>query len=309
MNAETEMFLHDLYARCAGLEQAACLTLTAIHPDGDRPTPSRHVPLGNLGALDRAVRRLAEANTRSWGAYFGVALRKAGLGRWARGGKGDLVALPALFADLDDPDSAPLRLSSFDLPASCVVSSGHGYHAYWFLETPTTDFVAADRAIRGLANHLGGDPAVSMAHSMRLPGTLNTKPGRGNARCAIERYFPDRLYTLAEFRPFMIGPLMRWLPSPVAPRGRWSEHIPAPDASALQALTEAVLIQLEGRPRGNGFIAARCPLPHQVDRPGGHFSYDPHSGWGRCFGKHGRFSPAELCRLLGVQMAPVRNIA
>ncbi len=39
------------------------------------------------------------------------------------------------------------------------------------------------------------------------------------------------------------------------------------------------------------------------------FSYDPHSGWGRCFGKHGRFSPAELCRLLGVQMAPVRNIA
>ncbi len=39
------------------------------------------------------------------------------------------------------------------------------------------------------------------------------------------------------------------------------------------------------------------------------FSYDPHSGWGRCFGKHGRFSPAELCRLLGVQMAPIRNIA
>ncbi len=307
MHAETEMFLRDLFDRCAGLDLSACLTLTAIHPDGDRPTPSRHVPLGNLGALDRAVRRLAEANTRGWGAYFGVALRKTGLGRWARGGKGDLVALPALFADLDDPDSAPLRLGWFALPASCVVHSGHGYHVYWFLKTPTADFAAADRALRGLANHLGGDPAVSVAHSMRLPGTLNTKPVRGNARCAIERYFPDRLYTLAEFRPFMLRPIMRWLP-PLVSHGKRSEPVSVPN-EALQALTEAVLIQLEGRPRGNGFIAARCPLAHQVDRPGGHFSYDPHSGWGHCFGKHGRFTPAELRRLLGVQMASVHNVA
>ncbi len=307
VNAETEMFLRDMYGRCAGLEQPAYLTLTAIHPDGDRPTPSRHVPLGNPWALDRALGRLTEANAQSWGAYFGVALRKAGLGRWARGGKGDLVTLPALFADLDDPDSAPLRLGWFDLPASCVVHSGHGYHVYWFLEPPTTDFAAADRAIRGLAHHLGGDPAVSIAHSMRLPGTLNTKPGRGNVRCAIERYFPDRLYSLTEFRRFMYMPVVHYLP--LASRGRWSEPTSAPDAAALQELTEAVLVQLEGRPRGNGFIAARCPLPHQVDRPGGHFSYDPHSGWGRCFGKHGRFSPSELCRLLGVRAVSVQSIA
>ncbi len=67
-----------------------------------------------------------------------------------------------------------------------------------------------------------------------------------------------------------------------------------------QALTEAVLHQLDGRWRSTGYIGALCPFPHQRDRPGMHFSYHPESGWGHCFGKHGKISPAELCKALGV---------
>ena len=73
MNTETIIFMHDLFARCPA--EPVFLTLTAIHPDGDRPTPSRHVRLGDTFALDRAMVRLRKANEQGWGAYIGVAPR------------------------------------------------------------------------------------------------------------------------------------------------------------------------------------------------------------------------------------------
>src|SRR5689334_13752496 len=155
MNTETETFIQTLFARCPVMTPAY-ITLSAIHPDGDRPTPSRHVPLGNSSALERAVNSLMQANSRGWGAYVGVATRLRNLGRWSRGGKSELGLLPALFVDIDDPDNALLRLGWFDLPASMILHSGHGYHAFWLLEVPTTDFQTADKAIHGLAKHLGG---------------------------------------------------------------------------------------------------------------------------------------------------------
>jgi hypothetical protein len=115
VNTEMGTFLRDLFARCQPGWPVTFLTLSAIHPDGDRPTPSRHVPLGDQVALDRAVEQLAEANRHGWGAYIGIATRQRDLGRWSRGGKSDLVVLPALFADLDEPDEALIRLGWFIL--------------------------------------------------------------------------------------------------------------------------------------------------------------------------------------------------
>src|SRR5215510_8534135 len=169
MNAETETFIHDLFARCRTESQPLFLTFTAIHPDGDKPTPSRHVPLGNAVALQFALTRLRKANERGWGAYVGIAPRKKDLGRWARGGKGDLVCLPALFVDIDEPVLALPNLGWFDLPASCILHSGRGYHAYWFLDPPTADFLQADKLLRGLAQRLNGDNILTVVQSMRLP--------------------------------------------------------------------------------------------------------------------------------------------
>jgi len=67
MNSETATFIGDLFARCPLGEKFAFLILTAIHPDDDRPTPSRHVPLGDSVRLEHAVGQLLLANQQGWG--------------------------------------------------------------------------------------------------------------------------------------------------------------------------------------------------------------------------------------------------
>ncbi len=298
MNPELETFLNDLFGRCSPELQSAFLTFTAIHPDGDRPTPSRHVMLSDTRGVERMVVRLMSANQQGWGAYFGVALRQHNLGRWSRGGKHDLACLPALFVDIDEPDDALIHLGWFDLPASCIVHTGRGFHAYWFLETPTTDFALADRVIRGLAQHLNGDTALTVAQSMRLPTTINTKTGRDEAVCEIITYHPDRRYELDEFKPFVPRPNRYFARLRVEKPYESGDHEAVP--ASLDLLTAAVLEKLDGRWRSNGFIAACCPYPHEKDHPGMHFSYNARSGWGYCFGKHGKISPSTLGHLLGV---------
>lgn len=298
MYPETEDFLHDMFSRCSSEPHPVFLTLTAIHPDGDKPTPSRHIPLRDNTALEQAVAQLYEANQQGWGAYLGIAPRRQNLGRWSRGSKADLACLPALFADLDEPDDALLRLGWFDLPASCILHSGRGYHAYWFLKSPTIEFGQADQVLRGLARRLNGDGHLSVAQSMRLPGTSNTKPGRGGKVCNFISYHPERRYLFSE----LVHILPNILPGTYR-RLAWQDYedygqgLPP---SVIDALTQAVLNRLKGHWRAKAYIAALCPFPHQHDRPGMHFSYHASSGWGHCFGKHGKISPIVLCRLLGV---------
>jgi hypothetical protein len=294
--SDMKQFIEDLFGCCTCDLPPAFITFTAIHPDGDRPSPSRHIPPGNQNLLDHAIEQLLAANQRGWGAYMGIASRQRNLGRWLRGGKHELAYLPALFVDLDQPKDALLRLGWFDLPASCILYSGRGYHAYWFLETPATDLVFADRVLRGLARHLNGDTALTVAQSMRLPGTINTKPGRDSAICTFFSYHPDRRYALNEFEPFLPGTLQHTRPARMG-EAHVEHELPR---SVLDELTAGVLHQLEGYWRSNGFIAARCPFSHEKDRPGMHFSYNAQSGWGYCFGKHGRIAPTELCRLFGI---------
>ena len=193
MHPETETFLQALFERCDCSSQGAFVTLTAIHPHGDLPTPSHHLPLGKPNLLANHLERLQRANEHGWGAYVGIATRRSGLGRWSRGGKADLVELPALFVDIDDPGPALWNVTFFPIPPSILVYSGRGYHAYWLLGTPTTDFQHADLILKGLAERLGGDPVLTVAQSMRLPGTINNKSGRESALCRLVENAPERL--------------------------------------------------------------------------------------------------------------------
>jgi hypothetical protein len=302
MHPETQQFIDSLFAPFLQDNQLAFLTFTAIHPDGSHPTPSRHVPIGNAQMLERAVERLHSANKQGWGAYLGIAPRVRDLGRWSRGTRRDLVALPAVFIDVDSPHDLAFRLMRFDLPPSCVVSSGKGYHVYWFLKTPARDFAAADDLLRRLAHHFGSDEKMTVAQSMRLPGTSNTKPDRQDALCQIAMFHPEWRYTFAE--------LAAKLPPP--PQRSYRHREPFTERRGAQAdhdlvdtVTERVIEQLEGFQKANGWIAARCPCPHCRDRPGMHFSYHPETGTGYCFGKHGKLSLAEMCDLLGITH-PVR---
>ena len=125
MSPDTLAFLDVLLARCGSYRDSACLTLTAMHPDGQHPTPSRHIPLDAPLVLQDALNRLDEANRQGWGAFFGVGLRKMGLTRWRRGGEADVIALPALFADVDDPAQDALdRLQDAVPVPSCITATG-----------------------------------------------------------------------------------------------------------------------------------------------------------------------------------------
>jgi hypothetical protein len=96
--------------------------------------------------------------------------------RWQRGGATDVIALPALFVDVDDASAQALaKLQCADPAPSCIVASGGGYHAYWWLAEPTVDLQTARHLLRGLATTLHGD-SLSIAQSLRVPGSRNNKP-------------------------------------------------------------------------------------------------------------------------------------
>jgi len=156
-----------------GSPAGAYLTLTAIHPDGRRPTPSRHIPTQSISHIEEGVFDLLQANRQGWGAFVAIGWRRDDLGRWRRGRVGDVVALPALYADLDDPKRLQ-DLADFAPMPSAVIHSGHGLHAYWWLDAPLTDLKLAGQLLRAIGEKLDGDP-MTPAQSLRLPGSWNTK--------------------------------------------------------------------------------------------------------------------------------------
>jgi hypothetical protein len=282
-------------------EQPAFLTFTAIHPDKLRLRPSCHIPVGHPRALRLTVDRLMQANQQGWGAYFGVATRRPGLRRWQRGGKRDLLSLPAVFVDLDQPDPGILaKMELFDLPPSCVISSSeNSYHVYWFIQ-PTSELAEADRVLRGLAQHFGGDVSMTSDQSLRLVGGQNTKRNRNNWRCQIVSLHPDRKYTLGAFRSV--------LPSLPAPTPHIHVRLPSSEVyltadkfrTARQAVESALYRDFGGYLKPNGFVAALCPYGHTRDYPGNHFSWNSRSGVGYCFGRHATVNLLDLADRLGV---------
>ncbi len=258
-------------------------------------------------SLREALNNLGQANAQGWGAYFAVGFRHDGLGRSQRGGKADLAALPALFVDVDRHDRTTLNdLRSLIAPPSCIVDSGGGFHAYWWLDAPITDFDRAAALLQRLRPVCGAD-VVSIAHSMRLPGSINTKSGRGLRRCTILESHP---------RHYALDTLERSLPTEAI-----VTHQPAKPFSTLQTLhtlqrreppsttLNPDLIQVvadhlrqhyNGYLKPNGYLAACCPCGHHHDAPGQHFNFDIHRGIGHCFGKHGRLLLKDLCTQLRI---------
>lgn len=290
MNGEPFTFLQALYE---GVEEGF-LTFTAIHPDQHRPTPSRHVPIGDKRLLMDTLSRLQSANAQGWGAYFSVSTRKTDLGRWRRGGKVDLAALPALFVDLDGNRDVALRqLETYRFPPSCLVSSGGGLHVYWFIQ-PTMDWVQASLVLQELASELNGD-ATNIAQALRLPGTRNLKPNRNGALCHLISLHPERRYQLADFptsSTHSAGQTLPSLPSITSKR---------PNPRLLQAVVDCLCREYQGFLKSNGYLAALCPCGHCRDYPGSHFSLDPVRGVATCFGRHGRLRLKDLCSLLHIR--------
>jgi hypothetical protein len=86
--------------------------------------------------------------------------------------KSDVMASRALWVDADDP-----QYPMATLPPSAIVFSGHGYHLYWFLDTPVEKIQVVEAYNKILASDVPtGDPSCwNINRWLRVPGTVNTK--------------------------------------------------------------------------------------------------------------------------------------
>jgi hypothetical protein len=286
MNAEMLTFIDTLFRRVPPGDH---ITLSAIDPDGERPSPSRHVRAHDRSGLLDALSRADAGNRDGWGIAVGGATRSGDLGRWHRGGYADLAHLPALFIDVDENADLPTLVQFIPAP-SIIVGSGYGLHAYWLLRTPTDKFARASAIMRGLSARLGGDGQVTVAHSMRVPGTLNTKHGHARP-CRLLQLKPDRIYTLRNFSAFEAKP--KDPPRRISTSGE--------NADLPFLIAEILIRHYRGYRKANGWIAALCPCGHRHDTPGQHFNYSPALRMGHCFGRHGRMLMRDLCCALEIQ--------
>lgn len=138
-------------------------------------------------------------------AFFGVASRCLGLPSYEQGKARQLVALPAMFVDVDygdlghkskklppDEKTALELLDLFPLKPSVIVNSGFGLHAYYVLEEPLKivkpeECKRAESTIKDFQHkmietfsqkgfHL--DDVATLPRVLRVPGTHNKKvPG------------------------------------------------------------------------------------------------------------------------------------
>ena len=278
------------------------LTLTAIHPTQKKRVPSHHIAIGDEVALARSLQQLHTANQMGWGAYFGVGYRKGNLGRWRRGGKADVLALPALFVDLDYPVAEALERLADMLPPTLTVASGRGCHAFWWLQHPMTDLVRAEGILRGLADWLDGDRSMSVDQVMRLPTSINTKPQRHHAPCRILDLNTHR-YSLDDFHAFEPtsppSTLSKSTPFSCRPKRRHRQKL---NRALMSAITDHLIRDYGAELQENGWYRCHCLLHHNDDSRKDHASWSPERGLFRCFGKHGNRLAWQVAQVLHIDI-------
>ena len=124
-----------------------------------------------------------------------------------------------LWADVDAKDHLPINeicgeewrhikgkanalraLLDFPVPASVVIDTGHGYHAYWKL-LGAEAFGDCRKAMEGIARRVRGDSVYDQARIMRLPGLHNHKDG-GKEPVRLLRLDATQKYSIHDFDEF-----------------------------------------------------------------------------------------------------------
>lgn len=168
------------------------LTLFSV----SRTAQGSHTDWFPIGDIEAAATRAATRAETSC-VWFGVATRREHLTS-GRGGSTDCHQIPGLWLDLDvagprhanatnlppTVDDAWTLLGRFEHPPSIVIDSGGGLQAWWLFTEPhqLPDDQLLDRwhaTWTRLGAELGWhvDNVFDPARIMRLPGTLNRKPG------------------------------------------------------------------------------------------------------------------------------------
>ena len=132
-----------------------------------------------------------------WDVYYGVVPRVR-----ERGTAADAAPYTSvLWADVDEKHfsskgEAVTNLNMFQIPASAIVDSGHGFHAYWFLSEPMA-MAGAQAAMKFIAKEVGGDAVSDASRVLRVPGTTNYKSAPVPVR--LLRFDDARRYRPSDF--------------------------------------------------------------------------------------------------------------
>ena len=156
--------------------------------------------------------------------YFSVGLSERLFRAHERAKSADIIAIPALWVDIDIADNthaakslppdytAARALLPEMLDPSIVVDSGHGIHAYYiFRELLDTRTEEERRAAEDLLRRLQGavraraaihgwhvDSVPDLCRVLRVPGTLNRKGG-GAVPCVVAEYSEELRYNAEDF--------------------------------------------------------------------------------------------------------------
>lgn len=172
------------------------------------------VEVGNSPALHAALERASKLNTQGWGIYFGTCPRKALPAKGKRGSEDHVDTMLGFWTEIDSvkegrlPEDDLKKIQAADFVPSFCVLSGGGVHAYWLFDAPQVvdenKRQLIKSALRGIGSKFGGDSAVAeFARVLRVPGFVNTKPGRDAAPVTFipptgkHRYSIDQLMTFA----------------------------------------------------------------------------------------------------------------
>jgi hypothetical protein len=232
------MFLDQFYSRVPKTE---FVQFCFIHPEAEG-CPHMDIPLAQ-DKLGRALQMAQSRNNDGYGVYFRIAT----LLRPSNGGRGTEAIshlLPCLYIEVDSvkqgiaPAQCAEQLKQASLPPTILVNSGGGVHAYWMFEEPL-ELTDENRekvkfAIRALSEKFGGDPsATDLARVFRVPGFVNTKPGRGNT---VEVISEDGPTYSADFLIHLYGAAGRPRPVVRVPHGDNGCSLPHRVAQAIDQL-------------------------------------------------------------------------
>lgn len=116
---------------------------------------------------------------------------------------------PVLWADFDSKDFNNDRMQTFyavqrmDIPPQIVVDSGHGFHAYWLLETKLP-VSTAQILMATMAQKYGSDMVGDPARVMRIPGTLNVKDPEHKVPVRLIKFDPLERARTEDFFEYLI---------------------------------------------------------------------------------------------------------
>jgi len=160
--------------------------------------------------IDRLIADLASDSLsyfKNTNVYFGVCPR-----REKKGKEENVGQLNALWVDIDCEtmkEKALKKLERFELPASIIVSSGHGLHCYWLLNEPylienRENKLTAKGYLKGLASTLNADSAFDLSRTLRVPGTKNLKDPHNPLPVKITEFNTSRRYELSKFEQYKV---------------------------------------------------------------------------------------------------------